>query len=103
MKITEMELMSKYPNFVDREEYVIQGGRGDYNHDMLPEVAPFDQFEVKHITYSGRTYSITEQWVTVRASPPLTYETLQCCPTDTPMFTCCTEPEHRGQSQEKGG
>ena len=98
-----MALFEKYPSYESRAECVFQGGRGQYNHDMLPEVTAFDQHEVKHITYSGKKYSITEEWVTVRL-PALTYEILQCCTADTPLFTCCTEPEHRGQSgQEKGG
>ena len=65
-----MDIMEKYQSYESRTEYVVQGGRGQYNHDMLPEVTPFDQFEVKHITYSGRKYSITEEWITVRASSP---------------------------------
>ena len=98
-----MDIFEKYESFASRIDYVVKGGRSQYNHDLLPEVPAFDQFEVKHITYSGKKYSVTEEWVTVRL-PTFTDEILQCCTTDAPLFTCCTEPEHRGQSsQEKGG
>ena len=65
VQLSDLELFDKYPSYESRVEYVVQGGRHRYNHDMLPEVPDFDINEVKHITYSGKKYSITEEWITV--------------------------------------
>ena len=60
-----MDILEKYLSYESRTEYVVQGGRHQYNRDMLPEVPDFDINEVKHISYSGKKYSITEEWITV--------------------------------------
>ena len=72
-QLSDLNLFDKYPSYESRAKYVIQGGRHRYDQDMLPEVPDFDINEVKHITYSCKKYSITEEWVTVRF-PALTYK-----------------------------